>query len=258
MVVSWKLEDQLFGSEKEVGWELLRELAKQTWTRQQRRAYQRILSGLRKHKGELLRFITLTTAKGMKRDIRQAFKVLHERIRRLTPLKLLKQGYITKDELKKYYPNKPLNEPIRFEYFKVETAEGVAGVLHILYFGDYIPQKWLSDVWRDITGTAYVVDIRACKDRVKSPKRLARYCISQYVAGQEAFVRYSWSHGWVGKGFVRIWRFIIDKIGDIKKALFLWNKLLDGEEIVLKSLNKSYIIKPDMRIVELTDAKLSF
>jgi len=235
--------------------EVLKELVKQTWTRQQRRAYQRILSGLRKHKGELLRFITLTTAKGMKRDIRQAFKVLHERIRRLTPLKLLKQGYITKDELKKYYPNKPLNEPIRFEYFKVETAEGVAGVLHILYFGDYIPQKWLSDVWREITGTAYIVDIRACREPVHSPKRLARYVVSQYVAGQKAFIRFSWSKGWVARGFVKVWQFLIRALGNLKCALAVWNKLLDGQSVVVHVAPRSvyeegctYRITPDMKI----------
>ena len=223
-----------------------------TWSKKQKRAYHRILSGLRVHKGELLRFLTLTTAEYMQRDLRSAWRVLKERIRRLTPLRLIKMGYIELKDVRKYYPNKSLNEPLKFEYLKVETDEGVAGVLHVLYFGDYIPQKWLSDAWKEITGTAYIVDIRACKDPVKSPKRLARYCVAQYVSGQTAFVRFSWSWGWVGKGFVKVWRTLLKEVGyDIKRAIALWEKLLSGESFTIGF--KLFKPPPEIGIVELME-----
>ena len=208
------------------------------WLPKQKRAYQRLLSGLRYHRSKRLRFMTLTSANNMKRDIRSAWRVLKERIKRLTPLRLLKLGYISPSELRKYYQN-PCKR-LEFHYFKVETAEGVAGVFHILYFGDFIPVKWLSNSWKEITGSAYIVDIRACKDNVKSPKRLARYCIAQYVSGQLAFVRFSWAWSWVCKGFVKVWKLLVKVSNDLKRAIHLWSKLLAGKSFVVGG----YIFKP--------------
>ena len=164
-------------------------------------------------------------------------------------------GYIDSKDLKKYYPGKPLEEPLRFEYIKVETEEGVQGVFHVLYFGDYIPQKWLSDAWKEITGSAYVVDIRACKDTVKSPKRLARYCVAQYVSGQTAFVRFSWSWGWVGKGFVKVWKTLLEEVRNFKKAITLWERLLSGKSFVLDS--KLFKPPPEIGITEILQGELN-
>lgn len=198
------------------------------WSRQERRAYHRIKSGLEAHKGEILRFITLTSVENMKRPLNESFRVLKERIKRLTPLRLIKMGYIKKDDLRRYYPDKKPNDRLRFEYFKVTTTEGVNGVIHILYFGDYIPQKWLSDAWKEISG-AYIVDIRACRNSVKSTKRLTSYIITQYVVKQPGIEkRFSWSWGWVCKGFVKIWRSILSECNfDIDKALVRWSQFLN-------------------------------
>ena len=165
-------------------------------------------------------------------------------------------GYIKPNDIRKYYPNKPLNQPLKFEYIKIETDEGVQGVLHVLYFGDYIPQKWLSDAWKEITGSAYIVDIRACKDPVKSPKRLARYCVAQYVSGQSAFIRYSWSWGWVGKGFVKVWKILLKELDyDLKRAIALWERLLSGESFTLGF--KLFKPPPEIGVVELIQGDLN-
>ena len=202
------------------------------WGRQERRAWHRIKSGLKVHRGERLRFLTLTSAPGMRRDIKSARRVLKERIRRLTPARLLKLGYISSKDLRRFYPGKPLWEPLKFEYFQVFVEhEGVEGVYHILYFGDYIPQAWLSDAWREVTGSAYVVDIRACRNNVENAHRLASYCVSQYVIGQSGKKRFSWSWGWVSRGFVGIWEKVKELTGNIETAIYLWERVLSGEVV---------------------------
>jgi len=194
------------------------------WDRKRRRCYQRILSGIKRHRGELLRFLTLTSSNEARRGIGEDFRVLKERIRRLTPYRLIKEGYLTWGELKKFYPNKNLHERIRFEYLKIETSEG-NGVLHVLYYGDYIPQMWLSDQWEEIHQSP-IVDIRAVRSKEGDKKRLAEYCVNQYCAGQDEFIRYSWSWGWCFKGFVRVWKKLVDEYG-LKRAIGLWDVLLE-------------------------------
>jgi hypothetical protein len=56
----------------------------------------------------------------------------------------------------------------------------------------WIPQAWLSDIWRELTG-ARVVFIRRVSNGGGNVKRIARYCVQQYLAGQSAIVRVSWS-----------------------------------------------------------------
>lgn len=148
------------------------------WTSKQKRAYQRVLSGFKKasYLDYQMRFMTLTSSSASDIDkLNRHFQVLRYRIQR-------KFG--------------------RMQYFKVKTNEG-NGVLHIVFYGPYIPQAWLSQNWKDIHG-ASIVDIRAVKGTIK---RLARYVVSQYVCGQ-SFIRNSWSLGWVFPGFVKTWNVI--------------------------------------------------
>ena len=122
------------------------------------------------------------------------------------------------------YKGRGLTEPFKFDRLKVSTGEGVEGVYHIVYFGDFIPQRWLKDNWRDITG-AEVVDIRASKKGVYNPSRLARYLIGQYFANQSSLKSYSCSKDWVFKGFVRVWRSLME-LYPFPQALAMWNTLL--------------------------------
>lgn len=132
---------------------------------------------------------------------------------------------------------------MKFDYLKIETYEGANGVFHILYFGDYIPQKWLSDNWKDITETAYIVDIRAVRKGVYNSKKLASYCVSQYCSGQSKFVRYSWSWGWCFRGFVKWFKFFIHTLG-FEAGIRTFDLLLDGNAVLLKYEFDDYIFKP--------------
>jgi hypothetical protein len=56
----------------------------------------------------------------------------------------------------------------------------------------YIPQAWLSEEWDKIHG-ARIVWISRLKKNKNSIRNVARYFISQYLGGQSAVVRVSWS-----------------------------------------------------------------
>lgn len=107
--------------------------------------------------GGRLRFMTLTTSnKGCDNNLKIDFNILVKRIRR---------RYGT------------------FEYVRVRTDEG-NGVLHIIFRGCYIPQKWLSEQWDDIH-CSWNVDIR------DTQRYHCSYVVNQYLCGQSSFVRYS-------------------------------------------------------------------
>lgn len=129
------------------------------------------------HKGEILRFMTLTSIKDMSMSITKCFNILVKRIKR-------KYGY--------------------FEYLFVLTSEGVEGVLHILYYGSYIAHSWLSDNWKDITNGAFIVGLNIVKE--VSSKKLFDYIVSQvnlfgYVAGQSKYIRCGYSKDFIYKGW---------------------------------------------------------
>jgi hypothetical protein len=210
------------------------------WDRKHRRMFQRINSGIERHRNERMRFLTLSTVPKPKKDIRPAWGCMVGRIRRLTPLKLIKQGYLTIEEAKHFYGNGNLDKPLEFEYYKVETAEGQHGVYHVPCFGSYLPHDWLSDNWEQITG-AYVVDIRACKQGVYDAQRLTHYVITQYLEGQDAIVHCSWSWGWCFKGFVGVWHFLW-KHCDYNTVIARWRALLSGKEISLRHHKGRYRI----------------
>ena len=174
------------------------------WGPRQRRSYQRILSGLSRAKarGEELRILTLTSASrdphhGHDRSkIAHNFQVLRKRILRSLGVKV--------------------------EYFRLRTDEGPGGVLHVIYKGGFIPQRWLSRNWKQIHG-APVVWIQKLRG---SPRRLANYLVSNYLVGHHGFTRQSWSWGWVFRGFVRTWHSVLDDSANILEGIRRWNLLM--------------------------------
>jgi hypothetical protein len=178
-----------------------------------RRAYHRILSGLKRQKvlRRKIRFLTLTSSPASNWDQLNAhWQTLRKRIMRKWGIKL--------------------------DYWKVKTDEGY-GVLHILFTGPYIPQSWLSAQWDQIHG-AEIVDIRA----MRGEKRLTRYLIGQYLAGQEEdqvidgkwvrriYTRQSWSWDWCFRGFVGIWKRIVAKSSSLTGALRVWASMLRARD----------------------------
>ena len=197
------------------------------WTPQQKRCYQRIMSGLTRHEHQPLRFMTLTMAPGCTRDMPSAWCALKERIRRRQP---------------------------GFEYLKIHTWEG-NGVLHILVFGGYIAQGWLSANWNQLTG-APIVDIRQVHYGKQHRRRLARYIICQEIAGQE-FYHMSWSWGWVFKGFVKVWQALkkeveLSPLGLSREALLnLWHRIITGDTLTINGVTFQFLFPrfKDIRIM---------
>lgn len=141
--------------------------------RRKSRAYHRLVTGLNaaKARGEQVRFMTLTTVSSV--ALNDAFIALVKRIKR------------------RFYT---------FEYCKIKTVEGVAGVIHLLWKGCYIPQAWLSQNWAEISG-AYIVDVR----KIWGPAgRIGNYLCNYLNAHEGSRLGYSWK--WVYRGFAGDWR----------------------------------------------------
>ena len=152
--------------------------------RKRKRCFQRVMSGL--EKGGELRLVTLTSSEEAPNDIKHSFSKLVKRMRR----RGLVRDYIRVIEL---------------------TERGYFHI-HMIYRGHYIAQRELSREWQDIHQSP-IVDIRKVDMRPNSKRRVGNY-LAKYMS-KDAFSRYSWSWGWVYKGFVKIWTL----------ALQLWRKV---------------------------------
>lgn len=175
------------------------------WSSAQWRCYNSIRCGLMAHKDKTLRFLTLSSVSDMDRSITVCFRILVDRIERLYPMKMVNLGLISKGNMKFYYPDLNPFDKLTFDFISVLTSEGVAGVLHILYFGDYLNEKWLKSNWKDITGGAWNLHVSKV-DVNKSVKDLTYYVVSQtkifqYVTGQGSYVRHHYSKRWVYSGW---------------------------------------------------------
>jgi len=145
------------------------------WSNKQKRCFGTALSGLvlAELRNENVRFLTLTTSnRGSNLDITKDWQILDKRIQRK-------------------FDFKP-------EYIRVKTNEG-NGVLHIIYKGKYLPQKWLSNAWNEIHYSP-IVSI----EWVRNNKQLASY-LTQYISNQNStYQRYSCSHYWIAPGYAKV------------------------------------------------------
>ncbi len=153
------------------------------YTKKQRRAFQRLMSGLTvgKSRHERLRFMTLTSSpKSVGRDLNADFRALKMRI------------------FRKFH--------FKMKYWKIRTNEG-NGVLHIIFRGKYIPQEWLSEQWADIHKSP-MVDIRSLYETRKGLTGIVFYLVGNYLAKQ-SFERMSWGYSWVFPAFVSTWKRLV-------------------------------------------------
>jgi len=179
------------------------------YTKKQRRAFQRLMSGLTvgKSRRERLRFMTLTSSPESKdRKLNADFRALKMRIYRKFRFKM--------------------------KYWKIRTKEG-NGVLHIVFRGKYIPQKWLSEQWADIHKSP-IVDIRSLHETRKGLTGIVLYLVGNYLSRQ-SFERMSWGYSWVFPAFVRSWKSLLEIYG-FKRGLELWNKLLCSSFVVTRQV----------------------
>ena len=182
---------------------------REVYTKKQRRAFQRLMSGLTvgKSRSERLRFLTLTSSpEAKRRNLNADFRALKMRI------------------LRKFH--------FKMKYWKIRTNEG-NGVLHIVFRGRYIPQKWLSEQWADIHKSS-IVDIRSLYETKKGLTGIVFYLVGNYLAKQ-SFERMSWGYSWVFPAFVSSWKRLIEKYG-FRRGLELWNRLLCSPFVVTRQV----------------------
>jgi len=162
-----------------------------------------IRTGFFIHGFDNVRFLTLTSAENMNFDLRFCFDRFVKEIRKTRIKDLIDRGYLDIERFNDFYPDDDYNDFLRFEYIAVKTSEGVSGVYHILFVGNFIPYRFIGDIWYKITGSAKVVDVRFVKDIVK----VSDYIVLQqskilgYVSGQSKYKRFSYSKGWVFDGY---------------------------------------------------------
>jgi hypothetical protein len=155
------------------------------------------MNGLRRSSilGKKARHLVLTTSNDsrVKGNSQQLYED-YQKLKRLTPLKLLQTGYILPDDLRRYYPNKPLNEPLEYEYHRIRTNEG-NNVLHLITVGDFIPRYWLVDQW-DTLHESPNISITEISNTNYGQR--AKYVVTQYVSDQKSsYVRSSMSKNFI-------------------------------------------------------------
>lgn len=178
-------------------------------SRKKFRLFHRMSSGHRRHQGERLRHLTLTSKPGTDPTVLSKHKQrLIQEIRRLTPLKLVQKGFIDVNKVHHFYPGKSFSYGLEFQYLSLKTNEG-NGVFHIPYYGDYLPQRWVSAVWERIHGApnVFLTDYGAIKTNAD---KMTRYLLNQYISEHVGILetRLSWSRNWVFRRFVRVWDYV--------------------------------------------------
>lgn len=164
-------------------------------TQKEKRAFQTLVTGIKIgcNKGAFYRFLTLTTASGIPEKLLVGKKNPHFVDRLNWDFDILKKRISRAKYAKDGFSGFKFNK-----YFKLSTEEG-NGVLHIIYWGNFIPQWWLSKNWREIHDSP-VVDIRAAYGSPdRDVKGLIGYLLTNYLTKQPIKrMSYGWKWAWLG------------------------------------------------------------
>jgi hypothetical protein len=186
------------------------------WSPKQKYAFFKILSGLKRAtvNKKRARHLVLTTSAdpSVKGNSKRLYLDAHEftqRVRRLTPLKLILAGFILPNEAQKYFPNKPLGERLYYQYHRVRTNE-INGVLHIVAVSDFIPYHWITKTWGEIHKSPNVSITEISPDNYGDR---ARYIVTQYVATQgTSYVRSSMTKHFIFPNWASVYQSIKNSV----------------------------------------------
>ena len=158
------------------------------------RTYNRLLTGLQiaRYQNLFGRFLTLTSSYQSIRPIKKSFDILKNRIERATWKKDGFHGF----KFNRYYS-------LRTKEGKPYQKDHSLGVLHIIYWGQFIPIEWLRTQWFDIH-QAFEVKIKACKTERRKVNGLVNYLLTNYLSKQP-IVRMSYGWKWAWLGFCKSW-----------------------------------------------------
>lgn len=175
--------------------------------RRKKRCFHRVISGL--EKGGDLRIIVLTSSDDAINPIQRDFRRLVMRLKRRS----LVQDYIK----------------------VIETADDGRDHIHMIFRGDFIAKAYLTYLWEMIHQSP-VTWIQKVKPSGRDKRRVATY-LAKYMA-KELHHRYSWSWGWVYKGFVRVWREVLALARQVdfwRPDLYWFPRFLDSWQKHLRS-----------------------
>jgi hypothetical protein len=204
-----------------------------TWGRKHRRQYQRLMTLLYRWESMGLSIVRLdltTAVGGDPKVMTKHYQTLRRRIER-------KIGK-------------------RVHYWWVQTQEG-NGVLHTLMATEgslFIEHEWLSKEWEKIHG-AIIVYIKRYKKGFHSRKRVSKYLVAQYLAGQFGTVRMGWS--WkrtFNIPIAKAWKLFCKLFRNKKFYVLLakWESFLRGELVDVNgtksiSMEKGLFVNPEWR-----------
>jgi hypothetical protein len=203
------------------------------WGKKQRRQFQRLMTLLYRWESMGMSIIRLDLTTAVGGDAGKLTKH-YETLRRRIEKKIGKQVH----------------------YWWVQTEEG-NGVLHTLMAAEdslYVDHEWLSKEWEKIHG-AIIVYVKRYKKGVYPRKRVSKYLVAQYLAGQLGNVRIGWSwkrtfnipisKAW--KLFCKLFRHRRIRVLLDKWQTFLRGELVDVDGTKSISMEQGLAINPEWR-----------